>query len=411
MAQGSSLDMTLMIARRPVFDGREKLFAYDLAVCAAADSAGIHHDVQPEQLLAEVFLETGIKSVAGDHPVFVTASRDLLVGGTFRVLPADRVILQVPTVATSDAELVAACNDLAAGGYRLAIEIGEETPIDTPLRSVHLARVDVMAMSPPRLSALTARLREFPLRLLATNVLHSGERDRCAALGFDLFEGYRFSGPEVLSRREVSVEHLQAFRVLKLLRDPKSDDREIEELIGRDVGLSYKLLRMVNSSAIGGRDIWSIGHALRVLGRSQVARWVSVLLVTDTGTTGVRAELTHLALVRARMCERLAEPVGVPKAAGSLFLVGLLSVLDQLLEVPMRVLCDSMDLAPDLRNALVDRSEFFGAVLRLVESYVAGQWTDVDSLARSFGIEPPALHPVYLDALQWATSHRPGDDD
>lgn len=400
--------MTLLIARRPVFDSRENIFAYDLAVRASADAAGIHHDVQPEELLAEVFLETGIKTVAGTHSVFVSTSRDLLVGGTLRVLPADRVILQIPWPAPSDSELVGACHDLIAGGYRLAVEVDEQSALETPLGAVHVARVDVMAHAPNALTKLTERLRELPLRLLATNVQHSGQRDRCAALGFDLFEGYRFSGPEVLSRAEIGVEHLQAFRVLKLLRDPNGDDREIEEMIGRDVGLSYKLLRMVNSSAVGARDIWSIGHALRVLGRSQVARWLSVLLVSDTGTVGVRAELTHVALVRARMCERLADIAGVPKASGSLFLVGLLSVLDQLLEVPMSVLCDSMDLAPDLRNALLHRTDFFGSVLRGVEAYVSGRWAEVEEVAGTLGIKAAALQPLYLDALEWATSHRSG---
>ena len=101
-------------------------------------------------------------------------------------------------------------------------------------------------------------------------------------------------------------------------------------MLRRDVALSYKLLRMVNSAAIGGRDIWSIGHALRLLGRDQVARWLGLLLVTDGAKDGVRAELMNLALVRARMCELLADASGVPRARGPLFLVGMLSVLDQL---------------------------------------------------------------------------------
>ena len=395
--------MTLLIVRRPVFDSREALFAYDLAV-RDADASGIDRDVHPEQLLAEVFLDTGIKTVAGDHPVFVTASRDLLVGGTMRALPADRVILQVPPIESSDADLVAACRDLASSGYRLAVDVDERTPPDAPLGAAHVLRVDVAGMAPAALSTVTERLRAFPARRLATNVQHRGERDRCASLGFDLFEGYRFSAPEVPARKEIGVEHLQAFRVLKLLRDPKSDDREIEAKIQSEVGLSYKLLRMVSSAAVGGREIWSIGHALRVLGREQVARWLSVLLVSETGDAGVRAELMQLALVRARMCEGLADLAGVSRARGSLFLVGLVSVLDQLLEVPMPTLCDAMDLAPDLRKALLQRADFFGSGLHLVEAYVAGQWSDVESLAPTLSVAPAALQPLYLEALQWATS-------
>ena len=110
------------------------------------------------------------------------------------------------------------------------------------------------------------------------------------------------------------------FRVLKLVRDPNAGDQEIEELIQRDVGLSVKLLRIVNSASVGGREIWSIGHALRLLGREQVGRWLTVLLVSDGASDGVRAELTQLALLRARMCELLAEEVGLRQARGPLFL-------------------------------------------------------------------------------------------
>src|SRR5262245_41523186 len=216
--------MPLLIVRRPVFDNREALLAYDLAV-RDADASGIDRDVHPEQLLAEVFLDTGIKTVAGDHPVFVAASRDLIVGGTMKALPADRVILQVPPIESSDAELVDACRDLASGGYRLALDVNERTPSEAPLAAAHVLRVDVAGMAPGTLTLVTDRLRAFSARRLATNVQHRGERDKCAALGFDLFEGYRFSAPEVPARKEIGVEQLQAFRVLKLLRDPKSDDR------------------------------------------------------------------------------------------------------------------------------------------------------------------------------------------
>jgi EAL and modified HD-GYP domain-containing signal transduction protein len=183
-------------------------------------------------------------------------------------------------------------------------------------------------------------------------------------------------------------------------------DGEIEDVLRRDVALSYKLLRMVNSAAVGGRDIWSIGHALRLLGRDQVARWLGLLLVTDGTRDGVRGELMNLSLVRARMCELLADASGVPRARGPLFLVGMLSVLDQLLETPMDVLADSMELAPDVRNALLARQDFYGDALALVEAYEQGWWDQVDGLSASVGVSPVALSPMYLDALAWASEHQ-----
>jgi EAL and modified HD-GYP domain-containing signal transduction protein len=191
-----------------------------------------------------------------------------------------------------------------------------------------------------------------------------------------------------------------------MVRDPNVGDAKIEDLFRRNVALSYKLLRMVNSTAMSGKDIWSIGHALRLLGREQVSRWLGLLLVTDRVRTGVRAELMQLSLARARMCELLAEASGVPKAGGPLFLVGMVSVLDQLLEVPMEVLVDSMELAPDVRGALLQNADFYGAVLGLVEAYEEGRWDRVDEYAATVGVSPTQLPPLYLDSLGWASEHR-----
>src|SRR6185503_8582698 len=207
------------------------------------------------------------------------------------------------------------------------------------------------------------------------------------------------------------IEHVMTFRLIKMVRDPKSTDAAIEEVLRRDVALSYKLLRMVNSAAVGGRDIWSIGHALRLLGREKVARWLGLLLVTDGSKDGVRAELMNSSLVRARMCELLADSSGVPRARGPLFLCGMLSILDQLLETPMETLADSMELAPDVRLALLHRQDFYGEVLGLVEAYEQGWWDQVDRLANSVGVSPVALGPIYLDALAWASEHQRRNQD
>jgi len=209
-----------------------------------------------------------------------------------------------------------------------------------------------------------------------------------------------------LTRRDLPIEHVLTFRLLKMVRDPKTNDSELEDVLRRDVALSYKLLRMVNSAAIGGRDIWSIGHALRLLGRDQVARWLGLLLVTDGTRDGVRAELMSIALVRARMCELLADASGVPRARGPLFLVGMLSVLDQLLETPMETLADSMELASDVRLALLSRQEFYGEVLGLVEAYEQGWWDHVDQFAAIVGVSVVALGPLYLESLAWASEHQ-----
>lgn len=398
--------MKSMIARRPVFDSQERVFAYDLTGREAVGDSGFLQELGPEQLIAQVFLEIGLDRVADGHTVVVPVNRDMLVGDTLPELPADRVILHIPDSVAADPESVVACTKLAAGGHRLAVPARDLAGSRALLAAAHLIKIDVAALSAPDLAALADSLRNSSARLLATNVLHAGQRDACVNLGFGLFEGYRFSAPELPSGRDVGIEHLNVFRVLKLVRDPAASDQDIETTLQGDVALSYKLLRMVNSAATGGRGISSIGHGLRMLGREQVARWLAILLVTDGGGQGVRGELMQLALIRARMCELFAELVGMRQARGSLFLVGMISVLDQLLDVPVDTLCNAMELAPDLRNALLQRSDFLGTALHLVESYVAASWSNVATASTSLGVDPAQLLPLYLDSLTWAKAHQ-----
>ena len=403
--------MEILVARQPVFDRSEALYGYDLVLRRAGLGQGADNPL-PEQLVADTFLGIGIDQVAAGRRAFVTVDRDMVLGGAVRLLPADRVVLQISGSIGTDAELIQSCDQLVWSGYRLSISSDhpEQLPEEL-LRLAEIVKVDVPSTDAVMLPDLAAWLRSYQVRLLAMHVRHRVERDACTHLGFELFEGYRFTAPETLTRRDLPIEHVNTFRLLKLVRDPKTNDGEIEDVLRRDVALSYKLLRMVNSAAVGGRDIWSIGHALRLLGRDQVARWLGLLLVTDGAQDGVRAELMHLALVRARMCELLADASGVPRARGPLFLVGMLSVLDQLLETPMETLADSMELASDVRGALLSRADYYGAVLGLVEAYEQGWWDQVDELSASVGVGPVTLAPLYLDALNWATEHARRHDD
>jgi EAL and modified HD-GYP domain-containing signal transduction protein len=148
-----------------------------------------------------------------------------------------------------------------------------------------------------------------------------------------------------------------------------------------------------------------------VLGRERLVIWLGLLLVTDGAHGGVRTELITLSLVRARMCELLANASGIPRAHGPLFLVGILSALDQLLETPMDVLADALDLSSDFRTALLQRDDYFGTVLRLVEAYEQGMWDHAGDLAGSIGVDMVSLSPLYLDSLAWANEQQRASGD
>ena len=189
---------------------------------------------------------------------------------------------------------------------------------------------------------------------------------------------------------------------MNLLRDENASDADIEEAFRSDPSLSYKLLRMVNSAALGGRGIESIRHAIRLVGRGVLHRWLALLLASSMVTeNGVDAELVHTAVLRARLCELLAESGGRRSSSGQQFMVGLFSMIDVLLKVPMEEILDRVDLSADVRDALLRRSGPYAGSLELVEAYEAGRWDAVSDISSDMGMAAPVLPELYLQSLSW----------
>ena len=184
--------------------------------------------------------------------------------------------------------------------------------------------------------------------------------------------------------------------------DPSPDFDALASIISRDVSLSYRLLRVVNSAAFGLRHkVKSIKHALVIMGLSEVRRWIAVLAVTGISGEKSRA-LAEAAILRARMAELLAAPVGLAQRASELFLAGLLSLMDALLDRPMGEVVDLLPLTEDTRTALLGEAGPFLPVLQLVMAYEKAQWEQVEALAPTLGIRQAFLPEAYADSLAWA---------
>ncbi len=399
--------MDILLARQPIFDARDQIAAYELFYRASAEGAATGSSPSPDRILTDAVLGVGLDRVAETGQVYLSVSPELIVREMVRVLPVARVVLQLDAAAPPTPDLLDAIGRLTADGYQFALS-NVRGPVEPALAGVAaIAKIDVRAFDDAALAAVASPLRERGIGLLAEHLEHREAQKRCIGLGIALFQGLRFCRPQTLVRRDVPLSHLQTFRLLKMLRTAEAPDVDIEALLRGDVGLTYKLLRIVNSAAMGGREIWSIGHAMRLMGREALARWVALLLLSDIDDSGVANELTRTALTRARLCELLSIDSAIRTAGPSLYLMGLLSPLDQLLAMPMEELVVEMELAPDVRAALLSRSGYFGEVLSLVESYEQGDWEATNALAASLGVSSELLATRYVESLAWATAQDP----
>lgn len=409
--------MQIFLARQPIFDFKQNIVGYELfyrgrgeggsAAAEEAEAAAREADEMATHVIVDAFLGIGLDRVSEGHPAFVKASPEMLLNGSIELLDRERLVLLVEG-ASPEVEVVEACEALAQAGFRFAVELPPEgEAAERLLRLARIAKLNVRGQPADVLGERVRRLRAFKLQLLADGVESAALRDSCVQLGFTLFQGYRFTRSEVLSQRDLGVDTLRTFQLMKEIRDPNTADARIEEGFRSDVSLTYKLLRIVNSASLGGRNIQSIGHAIRLLGRNALNRWLALLLVSSGAERGVKAEQAYTALLRGRMCELLGEATGQKAASGPLFLLGLFSLLDLLLGLPMEEIVAQMDFAPEVGAALLRREGRYGAILSLVEAYENAEWDRVSEGCRALGVGEYDLSHLYFDAIPWARERTP----
>lgn len=402
LGRGIVCGMNIVLGRQPIFGRDHQLVGYVL-------SYGIGAEAAPwRSMLADVFLGAGLEQATGGYPAYLETPRDLLLSGDLDLLDPDRIVLLPSGIDPADPEAVEACRRLVDQGYRLVLDL--RTAVGAGGRMIRWAdavRLDLSRLPVPAMVEVAQELRRRRVRLMAENVEGQAAHEAALGAGVELFRGYRYSRPEVLMPRDLPVEYIRAFRLMQLVRDWDVTDLEVETEFRADPSLSYKLLRMANTAAVGARGVRSIGHAIRLLGREVLYRWMALLLLSTAVEREVEAEMVRTSLRRARHCELIAPLAGRPAAAGSLYVAGLLSLTDLLLGAPMEEIVRGMGLAPEVEAALIRRDGFHGAVLHLVEAYDDFRWAEVMDRCSELGVQPREVGDRYMEALAWAEQHAP----
>jgi EAL and modified HD-GYP domain-containing signal transduction protein len=393
----------IYVTRQPIFDRADTAVAYELRYRECDDG---------RDPFASSYLDGSFELLRSSLPAWVRVNREQLVGGIFDSTEASALTLLVPPDLNVDDEVVAAVTKLAARSVRLALDdfdLPEDSaaPIFRLLRPAAMVRIDMRCRSLPSFSSMVKTLKAMGKNVAADHVEDTPLHRACLAAGFDTFQGPHFSHPEPLPSAALPASTATALRLLSLAGDANTSDRELEATISADPGITYQLLRIVNSAAVGGHGITSIPHALRLVGRTNLVSWLSLASATShSGSRGAADELIRQAVQRARFCESLAGSSG-KLDKGTLFLMGLFSLLDVVFRIPMIQILDRINLSTEVKEALLDRSGPYADPLILVESYELGLWEGVLAAAERLGIHPENLARYYGDSVWWASEQMP----
>jgi len=389
----------VFIGRQPIFNASLKVVGYELLFRSGNVDAfdGSDGNTATSKLINNALMEIGLDEVVGDVPAYINFTKDLIVNGVAELLPEDRVVLEILETVNVDQELIDGVKALVAAGYIIALDDFTFSDEWVPLIELaHIIKIDVMMHSIDDVRKQLGYLKGSKAKLLAEKVETQEEYDELKNEGFDYFQGYFFSKPTVLSAKELSSDNVSLLRLLAELQNSDVEIQDIEKLISQNISLSYKLFRYINSAAFAVKnEITSIKQIVVYFGLQRLKDWVSLMALA--GNEDKPTELIHTGLVRAKMCELIADEIDVVDR-DSYFVVGLFSILDALLDQPLDIILKQLPLDEPVNLALLESEGGRGKALSCSLSCEQCDWDEIKfpdiSLAR--------LSDMYQEATSWS---------
>jgi EAL and modified HD-GYP domain-containing signal transduction protein len=396
----SSIDMEFFLGRQPIYDKTLHVCAYELLYRSNRENNAevLDGSLATSQVLYDAFIEVGFEQLVGPHLAFVNITAEMLRGGSPLSFPSNKVVLEVlEDVPVDDPEILGVLKSLSERGYTIALDdfVYRESA-DALVNIADIVKLDVQGLGRDALVSHVRRLSSHDVRLLAEKVETGDDFEFCLNLGFDYFQGYFLSRPEVLTGRRVPTNQLAVMQLLSQLQSQSLDVDDLENIIHNDITLSYKLLRYINSAYFSlPRKIESIRQAIVYVGFRALKKWATLMGLLKFSDRP--SELLVTAMVRARMCEQLGTALGSGDP-DAYFTAGLFSTLEALLQTPMPDILNSLPLSTEISQALLTGDGEIGKVLRCTLAYEAGDWDG----ARITGLTPADITRAYLNAVTWA---------
>lgn len=398
------------LARQPILDRNQELFAYELLFRDAhADAANVTNDLTATASVIAHAAELGMGNVIGSSLGFINVDAAVLLSDFIHFLPRDKVVLEILETVEVDDRIVARVEELAAAGYTIALDdvVAESANVKKLLPLADIIKVDISGLSRERVTALARKFKQAGKSLLAEKVETLEEFQHCLDQDFDYFQGYYFAKPTVLAGRKLTPSQIAIMRLMTQLASD-AELTAIESSIKHDASLGMSLLRLVNAPSAGvAEQIHSLGHAMKVLGRQQIQRWLQILLYAEAEKGRAAASpLLALATTRGRLLELIADAIrpGDRRMAGIAFTVGILSLMDALFGLPMEEILRHLSVATEVREALLERRGIHGDMLRLVECVekIDIACPQLTALLDKLHLSSEQLNALQVAAFEWS---------
>jgi len=396
------------MARQPVFDGNKNIYGYELLFRHGLENffdETLDKDYASSKVLLDSFLVFDLNALTQGKRAFLNFTERVLLSEVAKSFHQNTIIIELLEMIEPTPEIVSVCKKLKNNGYLLALDDFQYHPRYLPLiQLADIIKVDFQLTRGEKERQDVIKQGGDKIMYLAEKVETQNEYNLAKEMGYTYFQGYYFSKPVIVAGKEIPSHKLNLVQLLKEINQPEMDFNQLGKIIQRDVSLSYKLLRFINSAAFGiPNEIHSIRHALNLLGVNEFKKWISLVLLSQIGSDKPN-ELTINSLIRAKFCELTADSIGQKAKAPHFFLMGLFSLIDAFLDHPKAEILRELPIPGDVKTAILGKEQQgkLGQVLRLIAHYEQSKWDTVAQVAARLNIPENKILTNYLTSIKWA---------
>jgi len=393
------------VARQPILDIDQQVVAYELLFRDGKSNS--FPDIDPNQATSNILtnnhLTLGLEQVTGNLPAYINFHADTLLRHFPSFLDPKKVVLEILEDVPVTDDLLSACKNLKSKGYTLALDdfdFDDKWQKFYPL--VDIIKVDVLEFSILEISKLVRKLAGLKVILLAEKVETLQQFEKLKMLGFTLFQGYFFAKPEMLKQKKITTTKQNIIELISQASKVDLNINTISDIFAVDPGLTYKLLRFINSPTYGSsQEITSLKHALAYIGQVELKKFIALLALSNL-SSGKSSEIMRLSLTRAKFCEQIAlcrfENENPPKA----FLTGILSLIDGILDHDLESVLDILPVHEEIKSALRNEQSDLANYLLLARSVEQGLWKESEIIADKIELDSDICFQAYKKSLSWA---------
>lgn len=395
---------THYLARQPIFNRSTRVYAYELLFRSGLENF-FHQtdgDLASSRVIADSFLLFGIENVTGGKPAFINFTRELLVRDLATLLPPKAAVIEILENVEPDQEIIKACLKLKQHGYTIALDdFVFDTKYEPLMKLADIIKIDLLISPFEDVKYIVKHYGKLGFKLLAEKVENQEQFREAREIGFSYFQGYFFSRPIIMAHQDVPGVKSSYLSIMDAVNQPDLDYDRIDSTIRNEVSISYKLLKYINSAGFGLRQkIHSIKQAITMLGEQDIRKWINLVVLADMA--GEKPdELLVCSLIRARFCEGLADRIGLGQRSSELFLMGLLSMIDAILDMPLEQALAQLPIPDEVKSSLLGETTLLRPVLDLVKSIELAKWNEMVNAQRMYHLKQDDIARIYLESIQW----------